>query len=128
MAKRRPPAFGVDVEVEFEVAPDGDTPRWMLNRDMGYTDRWAQGMVVNIDEYAIEVFAFFPDGHTGNVTFPNYSSSDFEVEQWWYPGYLRPIGAIAPACDCGCDGLGYHWNFCQLKKWEEEQNAIQIRK
>ena len=118
------PAFTIDSEVEFEVSPWGDTPRWILNRDLGYTGKWAQGIITHMDAVRIEVFTFFPDGHTQTVNFPNYQSSDFDIGQWEYPGYLRLIKDSIPACDCGCGDIGYHWNFCQKKKWEEKQNAI----
>lgn len=119
-----PPSFSLQQEVEFETAPDGNSPRWCLNRDMGYSDKWAQGLITDISEYSVEVFAFFPDGHTDTVRFPNFASIDFEPGQWWYPGYLRPMHDSMPECDCGCEGLGYHWNFCTLKKWEETKDAI----
>jgi hypothetical protein len=117
----RIPDFREGVEIEFEVAPDGENPRWLLNRDLGYSGKWAQGLIVSISNWAIEVFAYFPDGHASTTNFPNWESSDFEINQWTYPGYLKLLAQPAPDCDCGCKGLGYHWNFCQLKKWEEEE-------
>lgn len=118
------PAFTVDSEVEFEVSPFGDAPRWCLNRDLGYTGKWAQGLVTCVSEYAIEVFAFFPDGHTQTITFPNYMSSDFETRQWEYPGYLRLIKDLIPSCDCGCKDIGYHWNFCAKGQWEKKNGSM----
>ena len=116
--RKRAPHFKTADEVVFEIDPDGEGPRWDLNMDMGYTGEYAEGVILDIDATSIQVFGLFPDGKGREVVFPNLDSSDYEVEQWWYPGYLAHKPEPVPECDCGCGNTsGYHWNFCKRGRY-----------
>lgn len=111
--------FEINDEVMFETDPYGIGPRWMLNYDQGYSGIWATGIVTSVEKTCIRIDALFPDGDVRPVSWPNYGSSDFEPDQWMYPGYLQKLDGPGPECDCGCgkDDKNGHWKFCQRYGW-----------
>jgi len=112
------PKFEPNDEVIFEVRPDGEGPRWQLNVDKGYSDVHAKGIVTEVSDVAIILDAIFPDNEVRKVVFPNTKSSDYEPEQWWYPGYLRGEEDPGPNCDCGHgNNSPFHWIFCTRGAW-----------
>lgn len=117
--RKKIPHFKEGDEIYFEVDPSGHHPRYDLNRDRGYSGKYAKGVILEVDCVAIKAFGLFPDQKGREVVFPNIDSSDYEPDQWTWHGYLKHIEEAAPPCDCGCKGLGYHWNFCQYQKWME---------
>ena len=123
MKKRKLPYFETYSSIKFELDPSGTGPRWNLNRDEGYSGKWAYGVITEVNEVAIETLVTI-NKIPIRFNFPNWGSVDFELDQWWYPGYLQlDEESKIQKCDCGCKGLGYHWNFCSWQKWEEERNA-----
>lgn len=129
--KRRRPFFKVYDYIEFELNTKKDGPRWNLNVDEGSSGRWAKGIVIDIDLNFIEVEALMPTGIVKAFKFPNYASSDFDAEQWFFEGYLRkdePNRIDKPKCECGYgDDSNLHFIFCPMhehvmKKKDEEYN------
>ena len=118
---KRKPFFKTGDDITFEVSPAKNTPRWQLNIDKGYTGEFAEGIILSIDRTCISTYAIYPfDGKGREDSFPNTLSTDYEPEQWWYPGYLRHTKIVIPDCDCGCgNNAGYHWNFCKLGKYQD---------
>lgn len=114
---RKIPQFKRNEDVIFEVSPGGELPRWLLNRDLGYTGNYAEGIITEVTSIYISVDALYPDGEVRNMNFPNWESSDYETEQWWYPGYLMKINEPPTPCDCGYGNQSaVHWQFCP--RWE----------
>lgn len=120
------PNLAIDDNVVFEIDPTGTKPRWVLNTDKGYTGIWAIGIITEINNTYIRVDALFPDGEVRAVSWPNYDSSDFETEQWLYPGYLQKIKEGSPLCECGCgnNDKNGHYDFCPRWEWFKNQDVV----
>ena len=116
--KKRRPFFRKHDYIEFEIDKKMLGPRWKLNIDTGGCGRYAKGIITDVELNYIELDAIYPDGEVRTTRFPNYGSSDYEREQWWWKGYLAHADSIKPTCECGMGtSSGTHYMFCPMHEW-----------
>lgn len=130
--KKRRPFFNLYDYIEFELNTQRTGPRWNLNVDEGPSGRWVKGIVTDADLNFIEVEVLMPNGIVKPFRFPNYASSDYDPEQWFFEGYLRKEKdeKDTPSCECGYgDESNLHFMFCPMHDWlkkEAEKNRSQV--
>lgn len=115
--------FNIGDIVEFELNPRHDGPRWECNTDQGWSKKYTMGVIENIDIYRISVLALLPGRGLGTymVNFPNTQSTDYDSDQWIWPGYLKLYDTYAPPdCDCGNgNNSATHYMFCRRRQYIE---------
>lgn len=121
--KKKRPFFRVHDYIEFEMDKKEQGPRWKLNVDSGGCGKYAKGIVTEVELNYIEVDAIYPDGEVRTTRFPNYSSSDYEKEQWWWNGYLQHADKKEPECECGMGAeSGTHFMFCPMHDYLRQKD------
>ncbi len=121
--KRRRPFFKTHDYVEFEMDKKKVGPRWKLNVDTGGCGEYAKGIITDLELRYIQLDAIFPDGHVRTIRFPNYASSDYDIKQWTYSGYLKHVDVKKPSCECGMGNKsGTHYMFCPMFDHLQEQD------
>lgn len=101
--------------VNFELSSDGTTPRWWKNKDTGSSGVKIDGVVHRKTQDFIEVASIFPNGKLIYNKFPNYHHEDYDLQQWWRPGFLSKYKKedFIVNCECGNgNDSGLHYLFC----------------
>ncbi len=121
MKKR--PFFRIHDYIKFEANRRLDGPRWNCNYDSGGSGRYVNGIITEVELNYIELDAIYPDGEVRTCRFPNYGSSDYTKDQWFWSGYLTHADKKKPKCECGMgDDSGTHYMFCPMHEWLREKD------
>ena len=120
---KRRPFFHKHDYIKFEIDKPRKGPRWKLNVDTGGSGEFAKGIITEVELNYIELDAIFPDNEIRTIRFPNYSSSDFDREQWFWRGYLQHASTKQPECECGMGNeSATHYMFCPTHDWLKEKD------
>jgi hypothetical protein len=128
---RKRPFFRVHDYIEFESNKRLDGPRWNCNVDGGGSGRYVKGIITDVELNYIQLDAIYPDGEVRTTRFPNYGSTDYDKEQWFWNGYLQHADKKKPTCECGMgDDSATHYMFCPMHDWlrEQDRNANEERR
>ena len=107
--------FKVGDFVNFELDEEHVTFRYKGGKDHGGSGEYVNGIVETKCQDYIEVSAVMPDGKLRYFKVPNYSSENYDQNQWWKPGFLKKWKTehLEINCECGYGNeSNLHFLFC----------------
>ena len=101
--------------VNFELNEENDSFRYANGEDGGSSGKYVNGVVQSKSDLRIEIAAVMPDGKLKYFSVPNYSHSEYDLEQWKKEGFVRKwrLKHLDISCECGYgNDSNVHFFFC----------------